>query len=62
MATKVSDGRFRLGSFDSPIWTLNQSKNVNKIKPFFDITFLAHHLHNVLHCAKHFVTFYVHLN
>jgi len=34
MATKVSSAKIRLASFDSQITTLDQSKNVNKIKLF----------------------------
>jgi len=30
----VGDGKIRLASFDSPIRTLDQRKNVNKIKSF----------------------------
>ena len=34
MATRVGGDKIRLALFDSPITTLNGSKNVNKIKSF----------------------------
>jgi len=39
------------------ITTLDRRKMLIKLGRF-NTTFLGHHFKNILHCAKHFVTFY----